>query len=67
MAKLLPWALIIVFLTDPTSITIETIKISFNNFIQEIPKVAKYLIFITFVEWILRIGHWIIGSDRKNA
>ena len=56
MAKLLPWALIIVFLTDPTSITIESIQISFNNFVQEIPNVAKYFIFIAFVEWGLRIG-----------
>ncbi len=61
MAKLLPWALIIVFLTDPASITIESIQISFNNFVQEIPNVAKYLIFIAFVEWCLRIGHRIIG------
>src|SRR3989344_5743556 len=30
MAKLLPWALIIIFLTDPKSITLETIRISFT-------------------------------------
>ena len=66
MAKLLPWALIIVFLTDPTSITIQSIQISFNNFVQEIPNVAKYLIFIAFVEWFLRIGNWMIGSDKKK-
>ena len=66
MAKLLPWALIIVFLTDPTSITIKSIQISFNNFVQEIPNVAKYLIFIAFVEWGLRIGNWMIGSDKKK-
>mgnify|MGYP001603824888 CR=1 FL=1 len=66
MAKLLPWALIIVFLTDPTSITIESIQISFNNFVQEIPNVAKYLIFIAFVEWSLRIGNWMIGSDKEK-
>ena len=66
MAKLLPWALIIVFLTDPTSITIESIQISFNNFVQEIPNVAKYLIFIAFVEWGLRIGNWMIGSEKKK-
>ena len=66
MAKLLPWALIIVFLTDPTSITIESIQTSFNNFVQEIPNVAKYLIFIAFVEWGLRIGNWMIGSEKKK-
>ena len=66
MAKLLPWALIIVFLTDPTSITIESIQTSVNNFVQEIPNVAKYLIFIAFVEWGLRIGNWMIGSEKKK-
>ncbi|MDP3766279.1 MAG: hypothetical protein Q8R04_07235 [Nanoarchaeota archaeon] len=66
MAKLLPWALIIVFLIDPQSITIESVQVSFNSFVQEIPKVAKYLIFIAFVEWSLRIGNWIIGSDKEK-
>ena len=66
MAKLLPWALIIVFLIDPQSITIESVQASFNSFMQEIPNVAKYLIFIAFVEWGLRIGHWMIGSDKKK-
>ncbi|HLG23296.1 MAG TPA: hypothetical protein VI564_00015 [Candidatus Nanoarchaeia archaeon] len=65
MAKLLPWALIIIFLTDPKSITLETIRISFTIFTTELPKVAKYLMFMIFVEWVLRIGHWIIGSDKK--
>ena len=66
MAKLLPWALIIVFLIDPQSITIESVQASFNSFMQEIPKVAKYLIFIAFVEWSLRIGNWIIGFNKKK-
>ncbi|MBI2558293.1 hypothetical protein HYW20_03140 [Candidatus Woesearchaeota archaeon] len=66
MAKLLPWALIIVFLTDPQSITIESAQTSFYNFVQEIPKVAKYLLFIAFVEWFLRIGHWMINPKDKN-
>ena len=66
MAKLLPWALIIIFLIDPQSITMESIQISFNNFVQEIPNVAKYLIFIAFVEWSLRIGNWVIGTDKKK-
>ena len=69
MAKLLPWALIIVFLTDPQSITIESVQTSFNSFIQQIPKVAKYLTFIAFVEWSLRIGNWIIsfGKGKDNS
>ena len=66
MAKLLPWALIIVFLIDPQSITIESVQASFNSFMQEIPNVAKYLIFIAFVEWGLRIGNWMIGSEKKK-
>lgn len=66
MAKLLPWALIIVFLMDPQSITVESAQASFNSFVQEIPKVAKYLIFIAFVEWSLRIGNWMIGSGKEN-
>ncbi len=66
MAKLLPWALIIVFLIDPQSITIGSVQASFNSFMQEIPNVAKYLIFIAFVEWFLRIGNWMIGSDKKK-
>ena len=66
MAKLLPWALIIIFLIDPQSITIESVQTSFNSFVQEIPNVAKYLIFIAFVEWSLRIGNWMIGSDKEK-
>ena len=66
MAKLLPWALIIVFLIDPQSITIESVQASFNSFMQEIPNVAKYLIFIAFVEWFLRIGNWIISPNKKK-
>ena len=66
MAKLLPWALIIIFLIDPQSITIRSVQASFNSFMQEIPKVAKYLIFIAFVEWSLRIGNWMIGFNKKK-
>ena len=67
MAKLLPWALIIIFLTDPQSITIESIQISFYSFVREIPKVAKYLLFTAFVEWFLRIGNWIIGFGKEEG
>ena len=44
----------------------ESVQISFNSFVQEIPKVAKYLLFIAFVEWFLRIGNWIIGSGKEK-
>lgn len=66
MAKLLPWALIIIFLTDPSAITINSVQTSFNNFILEVPHVAKYLLFIAFVEWILRMGSWAISSGREE-
>ncbi|MBI2101617.1 hypothetical protein HYT53_03300 [Candidatus Woesearchaeota archaeon] len=64
MAKLLPWSLILIFLIDPSAITIKSISSSFGIFYQQIPKVAKYLVFIVAVEWVLRIGYWII-SPRK--
>ena len=64
MAKLLPWSLILIFLIDPSAITIKSILSSFDTFYQQIPKVAKYLAFIVAVEWVLRISYWII-SPRK--
>ena len=64
MAKLLPWTIIVIFLIEPEAISIEGIKSSLNIFYEQIPKVAKYLVFIIFVEWVLRIGHWII-TPRK--
>src|SRR3989338_2963766 len=64
MAKLLPWTIIVIFLIEPEAISIEGIKSSLNIFYEQIPKVAKYLVFIIFVEWVLRIGHWIITPRR---
>lgn len=66
MAKLLPWSLIIVFLTDPQSITFESAQISFMNFLAELPKIAKYLFFIAFVEWALRLGFLIINKGKNK-
>src|SRR3989344_7018845 len=60
MAKLLPWSLILVFLIDPAAVTLEGAIESFTTFMQYVPQVAKYLLFIIFIEWILRIGRWII-------
>ena len=62
MAKLLPLTLIAIFLMDPKVITLETITSSFPILLQQIPKAAKYLLFIVIVEWLLRIGNWIIAS-----
>src|SRR3989344_6033536 len=66
MAKLLPWTLILIFLIDPSAITIKSISSSFGIFYQQIPKVAKYLVFIVAVEWVLRIGYWVV-SPRKAS
>ncbi len=65
MGKLLPWTLVFIFLTDPNAISLEGLRNSISIFIESIPKVSKYLLFITFVEWILRIGHWVI-APKKN-
>ena len=66
MAKLLPWSLILIFLIDPSAITIKSISSSFGIFYEQIPKVAKYLVFIVAVEWTLRIGYLIV-SPRKAS
>ena len=66
MAKLLPWSLILIILIDPSAITIKSISSSFGIFYQQIPKVAKYLVFIVAVEWVLRIGYWVV-SPRKAS
>jgi hypothetical protein len=67
LAKLLPWALIIVFLTDPQTISFETVEDSLFKFTDGLLNVAKYLIFIAFVEWILRIGFWLFSSFGKGS
>ena len=66
MAKLLPLTLIAIFLIDPKAVTIETITSSFPLLLQQIPRVAKYLLFIIVVEWLLRIGHWAIMSIKTT-
>ncbi len=65
MAKLLPLTLIAIFLIDPKAVTLQTINSSFPIFLQQIPWVVKYLLFIIVVEWLLRLLHWIITSVRK--
>ena len=62
MAKLLPLTLIAIFLMDPKSVTFQTITSSFSILLQQIPRVAKYLLFIIVLEWLLRIGNWTIKS-----
>ena len=66
MAKLLPLTLIAIFLIDPKGVTIKTITSSIPVLLQQIPRVAKYLLFIIAIEWLLRIGNWIITSIKTT-
>lgn len=67
MAKLLPLTLIAIFLMSPDSINIKTISSSLPIMLEQIPKTAKYLLFIVVVEWLLRIGHWTVSSIRQKS
>jgi len=66
MAKLLPLTLIAIFLISPEVVTIKTITSSFPILLQQIPRVAKYLLFIIVLEWLLRIGHWVVTSIKPK-
>jgi len=66
MAKLLPLTLIAIFLMDPKTVTLQTITSSFATLSQQIPRMAKYLLFIIVTEWLLRIGNWAINSARRQ-
>src|SRR3989344_5385079 len=65
MAKLLPLTLIAIFLMDPKAVTLDTLISSFNSILMQLPKVAKYLLFIIVVEWLLRVFHWTFTSIKK--
>lgn len=67
MAKVLPWTLIVIFLIDPKAITLETFSSSFPVLLSQLPNVAKYLLFIIVLEWVLRIGHWVLASEKNPA
>ncbi|MBI3035601.1 hypothetical protein HYY71_04725 [Candidatus Woesearchaeota archaeon] len=62
MAKVLPWTLIVIFLMDPKAVTLDAVASSFPVLLSQLPRVAKYLLFIIFLEWLLRIGHWAVKS-----
>ena len=66
MAKLLPLTLIAIFLIDPKAVTLQTVTSSFPSLLQQIPRAAKYLLFIIVLEWLLRIGYWVIASIRPS-
>lgn len=65
MAKLLPLTLIAIFLMDPKAVTLDTFISSFNSILLQLPRVAKYLLFIIVVEWLLRVFHWTFTSIKK--
>jgi len=65
MAKLLPLTLIAIFLMDPKAVTLQTVTSSFPIILNQFPRVAKYLLFIIVVEWLLRIGNWIFTPSKK--
>lgn len=66
MAKLLPLMLIAIFLTNPEAVTLNVIVSSFQVLIEQIPRVAKYLMFIIAIEWALRIWHWIASFIKPQ-
>lgn len=65
MAKLLPLTLIAIFLMDPKAVTLDTFISSFGSILLQLPRVAKYLLFIIVVEWLLRVFHWTFTSIKK--
>jgi len=67
MAKVLPWTLIVIFLIDPKAVTIDTIISSFPLLLQQIPSVAKYLLFIIVLELLLRLGRFIFTFAKPKS
>ncbi|MBI2657264.1 hypothetical protein HYX08_01065 [Candidatus Woesearchaeota archaeon] len=66
MAKLLPLTLIAIFLINPESVTLNTIRSSFSTLLPQFPRVAKYLLFTIALEWILRLCHWAFASIKPK-
>jgi len=66
MAKLLPWTLIALFLIDPKIVDFGGFVDAFSTIVHQIPNVAKYLLFIIVLEWLLRIGNWIFSPSKQK-
>jgi hypothetical protein len=70
VAKMLPFALLGVFLVNPSYFEIADIQAKFNQLPELINIAVVYLIFLIIVEWILRlllnIKRLILGSKEKN-
>jgi len=56
VAKMLPFALLGVFLVDPTYFTLETVGERINALPQNVNIIVQFLMLIIIVEWILRIS-----------
>jgi len=56
VAKMLPFALLGVFLVDPTYFTWEVVQNRFNALPENVNIIIQLILFIVVVEWILRIS-----------
>jgi hypothetical protein len=56
VAKMLPFALLGVFLVDPTYFTIEAVQNKINSLPQHVNTIVQFIVLIIIVEWILRIA-----------
>lgn len=56
VAKMLPFALLGVFLVDPTYFTIDSVNQRINSLPEHVNLILQFLFLIIIVEWILRIA-----------
>jgi len=56
VAKMLPFAILAIFLIDSSYFSIDTVTTRINNLPNNINPILQYLILIILVEWILRVG-----------
>jgi hypothetical protein len=59
VAKMLPFALLGIFLVDPTYFTMETVQNRINALPEFVNLILQFIILIILVEWILRIALFI--------
>lgn len=69
VAKMLPFALLGVFLVDPTYFTFELVKERINSLPANVNFILQFIFLIILVEWILRIGlnivNFILGNRKE--
>lgn len=56
VAKMLPFALLGVFLVDPTYFTLDIVESRINSLPENVNVILQFLLLIIIVEWILRIA-----------